>query len=172
MSFATFQWWPPPYYQPHHSVYKNTRHYVNINEKQNNQASIIMQDMWWKMLYWVRYWPPNWIYKTFVSGLDPLSWRVMRNTTQRFLGAPKFVKSFGLHGGVIDFVWSHGFMNCCYTCSGRLTFGLCLFILFSISDQVIHVPMISDKVTVMDNGIEWSIIHQVISWILHDLSFV
>ena len=87
----------------------------------------------------------------------------MRNTTQSFFGEPKFVKKFGLHGGVIDFVWSHGFMNCCYRCSGRLTFGLCLFILFSISDKVI--AMISDKVTVMVNGIEWSIIHQVISWI-------
>ena len=61
-------------------------------------------------------------------------------------------------------------MNCYYTCSGRLTFGLCLFILFSISDKVI--AMISDKVTVMVNGIEWSIIHQVISWIFHDLIFV
>ena len=82
------------------------------------------------------------------------------------------MKSFGLHGGVIDFVWSHGFMKCFYTCSGRLTctFGLCLFILFSISDKVI--AMISDKVTVMANGIVWSIIHQVISWIFHDLSFV
>ena len=28
-------------------------------------------------------------------------------------------------------------MNCYHTCSGRLTFGLCLFILFSISDKVI-----------------------------------
>ena len=39
-------------------------------------------------------------------------------------------------------------------------FGLGLFILFSIGDKVI--AMISDKVTVMVNGIEWSIIHQVI----------
>ena len=30
------------------------------------------------------------------------------------------MNSFGLHCGVIDFVWSHGFMNCCYTCSGIL----------------------------------------------------
>ena len=45
-----------------------------------------------------------------------------------------------------------------------------LFILFSISDKVI--AMISGKVTVMVNGIEWSIIHQVISWIFHDLIFV
>ena len=94
----------------------------------------------------------------------------MRNTTQSVFGEPKFVNFVGLHGGVIDFVWSHGFMNCCYTCSGRLTFGLCLFILFIISDKVI--AMISDNVTVMVNGIEWSIIHQVISWIFHDLIFV
>ena len=87
----------------------------------------------------------------------------MRSLTQSIFGAPKFVKSFGLHGGVIDFVWSHGFMNCCYIC-------LCLFILFSISDKVI--AMISDKVTAMVNRIEWSIIHQVISWIVHDLTFV
>ena len=70
---------------------------------------------------------------------------------------------FGLHGGVI------GFTNCCYTCSGRLTFGLCLFILLSISDKVI--AMISDKVTVMVVCIECSIIHQVISCIFHDLTF-
>ena len=95
----------------------------------------------------------------------------MRNTTQSFFGEPKFVKFCGLHGGVIDFVWSHGFMHCCYTCTGRLTFGLCLFLFFSISDKVIHVAMISDKVTVMVNDIEWSIIHQVISWIFHDLIF-
>ena len=73
----------------------------------------------------------------------------MRNTTQSFFGEPKFVKKIGLHGGVIDVIWSHGFMNCYYTCSGRLTFGLCLFILFSISDKVI--AMISDKVTIMVN---------------------
>ena len=45
---------PPPYYQPHYSGYRNTSHYVSMNEEQNNQASIIMQDMWWKMLYWGR----------------------------------------------------------------------------------------------------------------------
>ena len=66
----------------------------------------------------------------FCERFRPSSWRVMRNTTQSFFGEPKFVKLFGLHGGVIDFVWYHGFMNCCYTCSSRLTFGLCLFILW------------------------------------------
>ena len=79
------------------------------------------------------------------------------------------MNSFWLHGGVIDCVWSHGFMNCCYTCSGRRTFGLCLFVLFSISDKV--TAMISDKVTAMVNGIAWFII-QVISCIFHDLTFV
>ena len=65
--FGTFQWWPPPYYQPHHSVYKNVSHYFSMNETHNNQASIIIQDMWLKMLYWGRYWPPNWICKTFLE---------------------------------------------------------------------------------------------------------
>ena len=49
-------------------------------------------------------------------------------------------------------------------------FWVVFIILFSISDKVI--AMISDKVTVMVNGIEWSIIHQVMSWIFHDLIFV
>ena len=77
---------------------------------------------------------------------------VMRNAINALFVEPKCVKSFGLHGGVIYFVWSHVFMNWCYTCSGRFTFGLCLFVLFSISDKV--TAMISDKVTAMVNGIE------------------
>ena len=68
--FGTFQWWPPPYYQPHHKNVShyfsmNASHYFSMNETHNNQASKIIQDMWLKMLYWGRYWPPNWICKTF-----------------------------------------------------------------------------------------------------------
>ena len=54
---------------PSFSVQKCHSHYFSMNEKQNNQAAIIIQNMWWKMLYWGRYWPPNWICKTFLSGL-------------------------------------------------------------------------------------------------------
>ena len=40
----------------------------------------------------------------------------------------------------------------------RLTFGLCFFGLFNISDKV--TAMISDRVTATVNGIGWSIIYQ------------
>ena len=50
---------------PSFSVQKCYSHYFSMNETHNNQASIIIQDMWLEMLYWGRYWPPNWICKTF-----------------------------------------------------------------------------------------------------------
>ena len=50
---------PHPITNPIIQCTKHQSHYVSMNETQNNKASIIIQDMWWKMLYWGRYWPPN-----------------------------------------------------------------------------------------------------------------
>ena len=64
-NFGTFRWWPPTLLPtPSFSVQKCHSHYFSMNEKHNNQASIIIQDMWLKMLYLGRYWPQNLICKT------------------------------------------------------------------------------------------------------------
>ena len=54
---------------PSFSVQKCHSHYFSMNEKQSNQASIIIQDMWLKMLYWRHIGHQTEYARPFLSGL-------------------------------------------------------------------------------------------------------